>query len=257
MWCGDEMEVLVIGESCKDIFHYGSCLRLCPEAPVPVFSPIEKIENGGMAMNVYNNIKSMGVECDIITNPNWQLIQKIRYVDKGRNQMFIRVDFEDNGYPAIDTVLKLSGQILINDIKKYDAVIISDYNKGFLSEEIIKQICNSHECVFLDTKKMLGEWCNKASYIKINIHELNRTRRTINDNIMDKLIITLGEEGASFKGKRYPVKSVEMKDSSGAGDTFISALVVKYLENRNIEKAIEYANHCATIVVQKRGVGTI
>ena len=85
------MKVLVIGESCKDIFHYGSCYRLCPEAPVPVFNPTEKTENGGMAMNVYNNIKSMSVDCDIITNSGWELIEKVRYVDEKRNQMFIRV----------------------------------------------------------------------------------------------------------------------------------------------------------------------
>lgn len=244
------MRVLVIGESCKDVFHYGSCHRLCPEAPVPVFNPTHKTENGGMAMNVYNNISSMSVDCDIITNSKWELIEKVRYVDEKRNQMFIRVDFEGDGYTEIDTYK-------LKNINDYDAVIISDYNKGFISEEVIKKICDSHKCVFLDTKKTLGGWCKNALYIKINIHELNKTRHTVSDEMMEKLIITLGEGGCLFRDTTYPVKSVEMKDSSGAGDTFISGLVVKFLEKGNIREAIEHANKCATVVVQKRGVSTL
>jgi len=244
------MRVLVIGESCKDVFHYGSCHRLCPEAPVPVFNPTHKTENGGMAMNVYNNISSMSVDCDIITNSKWELIEKVRYVDEKRNQMFIRVDFEGDGYTEIDTYK-------LKNINNYDAVIISDYNKGFISEDVIKKICDSHKCVFLDTKKTLGDWCKNALYIKINIHELNKTRHTVSDEMMEKLIITLGEGGCLFRDITYPVKSVEMKDSSGAGDTFISGLVVRFLEKGSIEQAIEHANNCATVVVQKRGVSTL
>tara|TARA_R110000824_G_scaffold104492_4_gene248052 strand:- start:42 stop:782 length:741 start_codon:yes stop_codon:yes gene_type:complete len=242
--------ILVIGESCKDVFHYGTCHRLCPEAPVPIFNPVEKTENGGMAMNVYNNIKAMSVPCDIITNTNWESIHKIRFIDKKRNQMFIRVDFEADGISPIATER-------IKNIKDYDAVVISDYNKGFLSEKVVAQICNSHDSVFLDTKKMLGDWSDDALFVKINIHELSKTKHTIKDSIKDKLIITLGEDGCLYQGKTYPVKNVEMKDSSGAGDTFISALAVKYLENKNIIDAIKFANECATTVVQKRGVGTI
>ena len=56
------MKILVIGESCRDIFNYGECNRLCPEAPVPIFNSIQTIENGGMALNVHNNINALGVE---------------------------------------------------------------------------------------------------------------------------------------------------------------------------------------------------
>ena len=58
--------------------------------------------------------------------------------------MFIRVDFDGDGYTEIDTYK-------LKNINDYDAVIISDYNKGFISEEVIKKICDSHKCVFLDT----------------------------------------------------------------------------------------------------------
>ena len=53
-------KILVIGDSCKDIFIYGKANRLCPEAPVPVFIPQRRTETGGMAANVYENIDRDG-----------------------------------------------------------------------------------------------------------------------------------------------------------------------------------------------------
>ena len=66
------MRILVIGESCTDVYQYGDCVRLCPEAPVPVFkSSNYKTENPGMAMNVMENIKAISdMKADIITNNN-------------------------------------------------------------------------------------------------------------------------------------------------------------------------------------------
>ena len=58
------MKILVIGESCRDVFNYGSCIRLCPEAPVPVFNPVEVIDNGGMAKNVYRTVMSLGAKAN-------------------------------------------------------------------------------------------------------------------------------------------------------------------------------------------------
>ena len=51
------MKILVIGDSCQDVFIYGKCERLCPDAPVPVFIPLKTKKIGGMAFNVYENIK--------------------------------------------------------------------------------------------------------------------------------------------------------------------------------------------------------
>jgi sugar/nucleoside kinase (ribokinase family) len=50
---------------------------------------------------------------------------------------------------------------------------------------------------------------------------------------------------------------VEVKDVSGAGDTFISGLCYYYLKTKSIEESINFANECATKVVQKRGVSTV
>ena len=71
-------EILVIGDSCIDIFVHCNCTKICPEAPVPLLEIEKQIENGGMAMNVYNNILSLGTDCDIVTNNNWKNIKKIR-----------------------------------------------------------------------------------------------------------------------------------------------------------------------------------
>ncbi len=84
------MKILVIGDSCKDVFIYGKANRLCPEAPVPVFIPQRKTETGGMAANVYENIESLGVEVDLVTNS--EVITKTRYVEEKTDHQIIRVD---------------------------------------------------------------------------------------------------------------------------------------------------------------------
>ena len=242
-------KILVIGESCLDVFNYGVCDRLCPEAPVPVFNPVQSVENGGMAKNVYNNILALGTPAHLHTNDNWKSITKTRFIDYRTNHMFMRLDCRDAEFGA--------SKIKRMSFKKYDAVVISDYNKGFLSKEDIKYISNKHPCTFLDTKKELGEWCKSASYIKINNYEYERTKGKIDSEIYEKLIITLGLDGCKFQDVIYPVPKVEIKDTSGAGDTFIAGLAVKYAEVGKIEEAIEFANDCATKVVQKRGVSAV
>ena len=241
------MKILVIGETCKDIFYYGRVERLDPAAPAPVFNPISTTTNPGMAMNVQKNIIALGEDCGIHTNQNWSNIFKTRYIHETTNQMFIRVDTGD------DKILPCA----VEDIPfaNYEVVVISDYNKNFLSKSDISFICENHACVFLDTKKRLGGWCVGAKYIKINSLEYDKTRHAVTPPIKNKLIITHGSNGCEFQDKIYPVKSVEIKDVSGAGDTFLSGLVVKYLQTKDITKAIIFANECATTAVQRRGVG--
>tara|TARA_R110000824_G_scaffold46207_1_gene133064 strand:+ start:232 stop:966 length:735 start_codon:yes stop_codon:yes gene_type:complete len=241
-------DFLVIGESCVDVFCYGGCKRLCPEAPAPVFNPTDYKENGGMSKNVYENIIALGYECDIITNDNWKEITKTRYIHKSTNQLFIRVD---NG----DDKIKRCNVYDI-DFKEYKIVIISDYCKGFLMEEDIDYIASNHNCVFLDTKKDLGEWCKNVNFIKINNIEYERTKNMITDKMREKMIITLGHKGCLFQKTIFPVENVEIKDVSGAGDTFLAGLVVKYLESNDIRESAKFANECATKVVQRRGVST-
>jgi D-beta-D-heptose 7-phosphate kinase/D-beta-D-heptose 1-phosphate adenosyltransferase len=238
--------ILVIGESCKDIFHYGRCTRLCPEAPAPVFESINIIESGGMAMNVYRNLKQYNVDVSLQTNSNWEYIKKTRFVEKKSNHMFIRLDENDDKYGNIDiTTLQLSD---------YDAIVISDYNKGYITTQQLQYISSSHELTFLDTKKPLGNWCKNFTFIKINGIEYDNTKHLIDEDIRNILIVTQGPDGCLHKNKRYSVPTVEVKDVSGAGDTFLSGLVYKYLSTGNIESSIAFANDRATEVVQKRGV---
>lgn len=247
--------ILVIGDNCTDRFVYGSSFRLAPEAPVPVFNPINVKTNPGMAGNVARNINSLGSNAILISNELEPV--KTRYVDERTGQILLRVDEND--------VIQRIKSSIINQLKnnKYrnidiDAIIISDYNKGFLDINDIKSICDNNKNVFVDTKKIIGSWISNASFIKINHVEFQNTELTISDlDIDDKLIITLSQKGCKYKNKIFPVEPVQIKDVSGAGDTFLSGLVVEYIRTNDIEKSILFAQKCATIVVQRKGVSTI
>jgi len=240
-------DILIIGESCRDIYVYCDTTRLCPDMPVPVLNIQNQIENSGMAKNVQRNILSINNSCDIITNHNWTNITKTRYVHEKTNHMFFRVDSNELVKP-----------IDINKIDfNYKLIVISDYNKGFLSNHDIELICSKHDCVFIDTKKILGSWANNAKYIKINDYEYQRSKHNIDVNLFNKVIRTLGGDGCEYQNKRYPVDEVEVKDASGAGDSFMAALVVEYINTNNIESAIKFANEKASEVVKHKGVTII
>ena len=255
------MKILVVGDSCTDVFVYGNITRLTPEAPVPVFNPIRKVFNAGMSKNVASNLEAIGETVYNITNPN--IIKKIRYVDHKSNQLVLRVD-EHDYCDRINTgvlssikdnkcTIPMSGQV------KIDAIIISDYCKGFLEEDDIQYICENNSNVFVDTKKKLGEWIDNCTYLKINSLEYENNEKFLNKyyDIMNKTIVTKGNKGCLFQGEIYSTQDVPVKDISGAGDTFLAGLVVGYLKTNDIEKAIEFAQKCTTKVVQKHGVSVI
>jgi len=242
------MSILVIGETCRDVFVYCDSNRLCPEAPVPVLNIVDQRENPGMAGNVRRNIESLsGKVITLNTNNNWYEIAKTRYVHRESNHMFFRVD-------TTQSIPRLNVKDLDLD---YDLVVISDYNKGFLSKEDIKYICSNHNNVFIDTKKILGDWAKEARFIKINDYEYRNSESYLTDEIKKKIIHTMGGLGCEYNGKRYPTKKVEVKDLSGAGDTFMAALVVKFIETDDIDKSIKYANECASKVVTQKGVAVL
>lgn len=242
--------VLVIGDSCEDRFQYGVCNRLSPEAPVPVFTPTKLKVNGGMALNVYENIKALGMDCEIISNKILPI--KTRYVDDISNQMLLRVDENDNiqGMSVDDFEMI--------DFHMYDAVVISDYNKGFLSEKIIELICNVHDLVFMDSKKKLDEWAFGVEFIKINEKEAEYNNDWLTNKYKGELIVTMGDKGARHWYNNVLIENKHpVRDLSGAGDTFLAAFVVKYLEKNHIVDAISFANKCASWVVTKKGVVTV
>ena len=254
------MKILIVGDSCTDVFVYGEITRLSPEAPVPVFNPLRQRENDGMARNVANNVEALNVTIHTITNKND--IRKVRYVDKKSNQLVLRVDEHDYcDRISEETLIQIKNnecQPSMSNKTTVDAIIISDYCKGFLQEEDIQYICENNDNVFVDTKKKLGDWVGGADYHKINSIEYERNKDFLQDNdIINKTIITKGNEGCLFQGKIYPTEDVPVKDISGAGDTFLAGLVVEYVKTNDIIKAIAFAQECTKIVVQKHGVSAV
>jgi D-beta-D-heptose 7-phosphate kinase/D-beta-D-heptose 1-phosphate adenosyltransferase len=254
------MRVLVIGDSCQDVFVYGDIERISPEAPVPVFVPTNTEKNDGMARNVSHNVESLEMYISTITNKNG--IVKKRYVDNRSGQMVLRVDEHDYcervDKKVLEGIRNNKCKPHFNDVIEVDAIIISDYCKGFLEEDDIQFICENNDNVFVDTKKKLGKWIEFADFIKINELEYKKNHELLSDNgFREKLIVTLGSKGCRWNGKEFPVEEVPVKDVSGAGDTFLAGLVRGYLDTNNIEEAIKFAQKCTTIVVQKHGVATV
>ena len=251
------MTILIVGDSCIDEFVYGSIFRMSPEAPVPVFQPIKKTSNGGMSKNVYNNLIALGVSSNLITNT--EKIVKRRYVDDGYNQMVLRVDTDDE-CSQIDESIRMN---ICNNYyagNNFDAILISDYNKGFLTESDIELLCKSNNRVFVDTKKDLGDWIFNADFIKINGLEQRKNLKFIStnsDKLKDKLIVTRGKRGCEFNNKIFRTEEVMIRDVSGAGDTFLAGLTVEYLKTNDIVKAINFAQECTKVVVQKHGVSVV
>ena len=238
------MKVLVIGDSCTDKFVYGECNRICPEAPVPVFNPIEQKSNGGMAKNVFNNLKSLASKWDIDLITNTNEITKTRLVDIKTNQMLLRVDEDDQ----CDRVKN------IKEFDNYDAVIISDYNKGFLHENDIKFLIKQYPISFIDSKKIFDKWVDGTTFLKINEFEYNKNQKNLK-NYKGNLLVTLGEKGVRFNNTVIPPqRQAEVSDLSGAGDTFFAAFVFSYLTNKNVIESITFAQKCALEVVEKKGV---
>ena len=240
--------ILVVGDSCKDVFIYGDIERISPEAPIPVFVPTREESNDGMARNVSNNVESLDMGIHTITNKN--SIVKKRYVDNRSGQMVLRVDEHDYCEPVNSYYLDF-------DENKYDAIIISDYCKGFLSEENMQYLCN-YKNVFIDTKRQIGKWINNVDFIKINELEYEKNQEFLNKSLYNsKLIVTLGSKGCKYIDDLFPVKEVSARDVSGAGDTFLAGLVTEYVKSNDIRKSIRFAQECTIKVVQKAGVETI
>jgi D-beta-D-heptose 7-phosphate kinase/D-beta-D-heptose 1-phosphate adenosyltransferase len=228
-------KVLLVGDSCTDQYVYGEVRRLNPEAPVPILDYKRTEIRQGMAWNVYNNLKSFGIEVYMMTNE--EKIIKTRYIDEKTNQQILRVDNEIECKPLKYEIPN----------ENYDAVVISDYDKGFITSSKLFDITYGVKCpVFIDTKKNVFPEYN--CYIKINDIEFNRLNKKYKN-----LIVTHGAKGAEYDGVMYPGEKVNVYDVVGAGDTFLSALTFGYLKYGTIQKAIPFANRSAAIAVQHPG----
>jgi len=246
-------KILVIGELCIDRFVYGDVKRLSAEAPVPVFNELETVENRGMAGNVVENIKSLYEDCEIIHWHQPDKIIKTRYVDFKSNHMFIRVD--DEKIPC-DKIVYITPEQR-RTISESDAVIISDYDKGYLTKDIIKNIAAISKLTILDSKKVLDySTISDVDYIKLNYNEYLNNKELC-DSFKEKFIITKGKDGASFNGVNYESTNPQQTiDVSGAGDTFMASFLIKLLTTDSVEESIKFANDACANVVNKKGVST-
>jgi bifunctional ADP-heptose synthase (sugar kinase/adenylyltransferase) len=202
-----------------------------------------------MAGNVVANINTIDSNIGISFYHSLEKITKTRYVDKKTNHLFLRVDDE----PRVNRIH--ISETLISEIKEADAVVVSDYNKGFLSEDDLYTISKLARFAIVDTKKRMNPiHLSHFNFIKINEHEANQG---VADELKEKTIVTLGPKGAMYMDTLYPSPHPkETIDVSGAGDTFLAAFVTKYLETEDVNVSITFANKMSAIVVSKRGVAT-
>ena len=233
-----KFNILLIGDNCLDVYQFGTVDRLSPEAPVPIFVPLYKEERDGMVGNVYNNLINLGCDVKLIAGVK---SVKTRLIDTRSKQQIMRVD-DDH----INEALSISNLSL-----DYDAIVISDYNKGLVSYKLIEDIIDKAKCpVFIDTKlpdtaRMQGAW------VKINELEYSKIKSECSG-----LIVTRGAKGAEVLHHDIfcPAPKVEVTDVTGAGDTFLSALAYQYLVTNDIKSAVEFAIKASSITVKHLGV---
>ena len=233
-----QFKVLLIGDSCTDEYVYGVCERLNPEAPVPILRKKRVNSQKGMALNVQQNLLAFDMQVTLITQG--EPIVKRRFIDERYNQQLLRVDIEDSIQPFKGNVPD----------ENFDALIISDYDKGFLTSQKIFELVEWFDGpVFIDSKKT--NLPVDYAYIKINDDEYSKLDYKLKDS--PNLIVTKGAQGVDYQGKNYPAVGVSVFDVCGAGDTFLSALVYFYLRYGKIDTAIPYANKAAAIAVTHFG----
>ncbi len=239
------LNLLVIGESCVDLYRFGRCERLSVEAPVPILLQTKTESKPGMAANVALNVKSLGHNVKTVTNKTE--IVKERFLDERFSQQILRVDSNDVCRPLAIAELK---SVLSEN--SFDGTLISDYNKGFLTHStLVKIIPMLPKPIFVDSKKKdLSAFSD--CILKINKHEFETSSIRPADC---ELIVTMGDKGAKWKGRIYPAQKVhDVFDVCGAGDSFLAALAVKFIEAKDMPSAIKFANKCAGISVRHLGV---
>jgi bifunctional ADP-heptose synthase (sugar kinase/adenylyltransferase) len=233
-------KILLIGDDCHDIYTYGYVNRISPEAPVPVFEPHYTIHKDGMAGNVCKNLEALGCTVNFL---HGKTSEKNRLIDERTKQQLLRMDKDVASEP-------ITFETAIPPV--YDAIVISDYNKGTVTYELIEELVREVTVpIFVDTKKT--DLARLAGcYIKINALEKSRATSLPDPKY---LIVTHGGDGAVWDGWVYAAEIVgDVTDVCGAGDTFLAALTYKFLETNNMPDAVKFANKASSITVQHVGV---
>ncbi len=300
-----KLRILVVGDVMLDRYIKGDATRISPEAPVPVIDVSEEFSTAGGAGNVALNIAALGARCVVAgyfgsdqtgktlrekledkgivtlsTPGSSQTIMKTRVMVRG--QQLCRIDRESP--PAeYHVTAKDAESLLAAEIEACDAVILSDYAKGILDNELITRVSklahaagkfialdpkprrlltfkaldlitpNERESLQLAGIKLLPHTPFPAAEVCAKLHKLYRTKY---------LVITRGKDGMllSENGlvkKTIPTMAREVFDVSGAGDTSLAALVLALTAGANLEKAAHFSNAAAGVVVGKIGTATV
>lgn len=228
-----------------DEYRIGSVARLNPEAPVPILNVEHSEERLGMAYNVMANLKAFGVR--VSQNFPRNFSRKIRYLDSRTGYHLLRVD-EDQVPSRPFSVEQIA------DYERYDAVVVSDYNKGYIQESLFSELHDRFSGpIFVDTKKTNLPELDRVIY-KINETEFSALTSKVNPQ---NLVVTLGERGCQYNNRLYVTGKVNVVDVCGAGDVFLAALTYGYLKTQSMDQAIQLANDCATLSCQHLGSYTL
>ncbi|MCF6340266.1 MAG: D-glycero-beta-D-manno-heptose-7-phosphate kinase [Sulfurimonas sp.] len=296
-------KILVIGDLMIDHYLWGSCERISPEAPVQVVEIQKETTVLGGAGNVINNLNTLGASVsvssvigndangielltmlkDIGVNTKDIIIQKDRKTSKKSrviaiSQQVLRYDNESK-----ENIKNLSIDNIVNSISNnisdYDVVILSDYGKGVLTDELCQKIiilCNKNSVkVLVDPKgsdftKYKGAYLltpNKKEAILatgIEIDDENSLKEALlklkKECDLDISLITLSEDGiATYEDelKISPTVAKEVFDVTGAGDTVIASIAFALSAKKSIEDAAAFSNLAAGVVVGKIGSATV
>lgn len=290
-------KILVIGDLMLDRYWHGDTRRISPESPVPVVNVNEVEDRAGGAANVALNLAALGakvtlagitgedveaqtlqtllerkgIDCLFEKRANQTTITKLRVIS--RNQQLIRLDFEKNF--ALQRPINLDAFSI--DFANYDAVVLSDYNKGTLAEpqSIIHAAKNSGKRVIIDPKGLDFSKYQNASLLTPNQSEFEAIVGSVaNDQELlekgeqlrqslelDALLITRSEKGMALIEKNkapylQPTDAKEISDVTGAGDTVIATLAVTLAATGDSVLASQLANKAAGIVIGKLGTAT-
>ena len=205
---------------------------------MPVFVPTREEKRPGMAANVQSNLRALGAEVHFITG---QESVKTRLIDTRSRQQIVRIDQDIKNDPL---------EFLTEIPQIYHAIVISDYNKGLVTYELIKDLREEFPGpIFIDTKKQ------DLAQMEGCIVKINQVEYQARHSDCSQMVVTLGREGALYHHKIYPAPEIEVVDVCGAGDTFLAAFAYEYLcTDGDMDRAIAFAIQASAITVQHTGV---
>lgn len=291
--------ILVIGDIILDHYLSGITNRISPEAPVPIVECISEKWVLGGAANVANNLISIGAQVALAgiigDDENGLIVKKLisskniidlTTISKNRkttlksritssNHQLLRIDKEDRFSISNKEELEIINRIS-NDFNNYNCIVISDYSKGLLTNNLIKKIIEisskNNIKVIVDPKsppfsKYSGSYIikpnRKEAFLEtgINIVDTNTFSQAASHikeaTSCEAVVITLSEDGVGLYNKKIntilPTKAKDIFDVTGAGDTFIAALTYSISIGKSLIESCEIANYASGIVVGKYG----